>query len=154
MESVNQWWDKWTWKWTNVCPTGLTPWVADSNDLMPCFQEVCLQFPIYALFAIFSSYYFGLHNQTLTRNSTQLRLLYLRVISTILLALIPLTKIYYFAVNNVSLYPADVLITSTKCLTWIVHSCKYQFTYIIISILIRCISFFQVISFHCENLED
>lgn len=113
------------WNWTNFCPTGLTPWLPDANYLTPCFQQICLQLPILLSFAIISSYHFGRQKCLVVRNRTQIRLIYLRVSAVLLLAFLPLVKIYFLISRNAPVYPIDVLVVCTECVTWIVHFGKF-----------------------------
>lgn len=115
--------EDWTfkWNWTEFCPTGIKPFVSDSNDLLPCFQEIVLQLPIYTIFAAISAFYFGSYTNAITRNVTQLRLIHLRVAISIVLALLPVCKIFVFHHTNVQLSAVDVLVVCTECVMWIVH---------------------------------
>lgn len=112
------------WNWTNFCPTGLTPWMPDANYLTPCFQQICLQLPIYLVFAIVSSYHFGRQRLLVARDKTQIRLIYLRIVAVLLLAFLPLIQIYFMINLNADVYPIDVLIVCVECVTWIVHCGK------------------------------
>lgn len=109
------------WNWTDVCPTGLTPWIPDSNDLAPCFQQICFQFPVLVTIAIFSSYHFGRQASLVSRDSTQIAVLYLRVFVALGLAFSPLIKTYMYIDANIDIFPSDILISCTECVTWIVH---------------------------------
>ncbi|XP_055387213.1 ATP-binding cassette sub-family C member 10 [Condylostylus longicornis] len=109
------------WNWSEFCPTGLTPWQNTTNDLLPCFQEIVLQLPIYACFAIVSSFYCGAYAATVARNITQLKLIYSRIIISTILAIIPIAKSLYYVVNQIHLNPAEVLLTCTETIMWAVH---------------------------------
>ncbi|KAL7741129.1 hypothetical protein ACLKA6_018157 [Drosophila palustris] len=115
------------WNWTQFCPTGLKPFANDTNDLLPCFQKTLLQFPVYAIFAVISAYNFGNHAQIVTRNRTQLQLLSLRTVFSIILALLPVSKIFVFHRAGIDLYAVDVLVVSAECIMWVVH-CGYLMT--------------------------
>lgn len=109
------------WNWTYFCPTGLTPWLPDANFLTPCFQQICLQLPVLVLFAIISAFYFGRQEYLVVRNKTQIRLLYIRICAVLLLAFLPLIKIYTMLSRNDDVFPIDVLVVCGECVTWIVH---------------------------------
>ncbi|XP_017480560.1 PREDICTED: multidrug resistance-associated protein 7 [Rhagoletis zephyria] len=109
------------WNWTEFCSTGVRPFAGDSNDLLPCFQEIVLQIPIYAIFATISAYKFGSYTRSVLRDVLQLRLLYLRIGVTIVLAQLPIWKIFVFHHTGVKLYPVDVLVVAAECLMWAVH---------------------------------
>ncbi|KAH8409549.1 hypothetical protein KR222_008401, partial [Zaprionus bogoriensis] len=115
------------WNWTQFCPTGLKPFSNDTNDLLPCFQKTLLQFPVYALFAAISAYNFGNHTLQIARNGTQLQLLALRTALSIVLALLPVAKIFVFHRAGIELYAVDVLVVSAECIMWVVH-CGYLLT--------------------------
>ncbi|EDW64800.1 ATP-binding cassette sub-family C member 10 [Drosophila virilis] len=110
------------WNWTHFCPTGLKPFANDTNDLLPCFQKTLLQLPVYTIFASISAYNFGNQTQQIVRNSLQLQLLALRIVFSIILALLPVSKIFVFHRAGIDLYAVDVLVVSAECIMWIVHS--------------------------------
>lgn len=112
------------WYWTDFCPTGIVPFAADSNDLLPCFQEIALQIPVYTIFAAVSSYNFGCYNRPVIRNATQKRLIYLRIITTLFLAALPVVKIFYFHSTAVDIHAIDVLVVSIEFVMWVLH-CGY-----------------------------
>lgn len=107
--------------WTDVCPTGLKPWIPDSNDLAPCFQQISLQLPTLAWFAIFSAYHFGRQAILVVRNDTQMRVIYLRVFVVLCLAFVPVLKTATQLYRHFEIYPSDILISCVECVAWIVH---------------------------------
>ncbi|EDS42543.1 multidrug resistance-associated protein [Culex quinquefasciatus] len=111
----------WEFSWTDVCPSGLRPWVKDYNDLAPCFQEICLQLPILVLFAVFSSYYYGSHFRLVFRSGTQRKAIRVRVAASIGLGLIPVMKIFYILRTHGKIYPIDVLLSCVQFVAWSVH---------------------------------
>ncbi|KAH8376592.1 hypothetical protein KR093_000185, partial [Drosophila rubida] len=116
------------WNWTQFCPTGLKPFANDTNDLLPCFQKTLLQFPVYSIFAVISAYNFGgNHTQSISRNRRQLQLISLRIVLSIVLALLPVSKIFVFHRAGIDLYAVDVLVVGTECIMWLVH-CGYLLT--------------------------
>ncbi|XP_026844252.1 multidrug resistance-associated protein 7 [Drosophila persimilis] len=115
-------WKSFSWNWTEFCPTGLKPFANDTNDLLPCFQKILLQLPIYYIFAAISAYNFGNQTRQVVRNKTQLRLLSCRTILSIVLALLPVAKIFVFHREGIPLYAVDTLVVAAECIMWVVHS--------------------------------
>uniref|UniRef100_A0A182YGV8 ABC-type xenobiotic transporter n=1 Tax=Anopheles stephensi TaxID=30069 RepID=A0A182YGV8_ANOST len=109
--------------WTDICPTGLRPWVQSNSDLAPCFQELVLQLPILALFATFSSYFYGTHWRTVSRNDTQLRALRVRIFASLGLTIIPALKVLYIFRLHEELYPVDILLACVQLVAWPIHCC-------------------------------
>lgn len=119
------------WNWTYFCPTGLTPWLPNANYLTPCFQQICLQLPILILFAIISSYHFGRQKCLVVRNRTQIRCIYIRILAVLLMAFLPLIKIYFLITRNAPVYAIDLLVVCVECVTWIVHFGNFFFDILI-----------------------
>lgn len=115
-----------SWNWTEFCSTGIKPFAHNSNDLLPCFQEIILQIPIYTIFATISAYNFGYYTRSVLRDELQLRLLYLRIGVAIVLAQLPVWKIFVFHHTGVKLYAVDVLVVATECVMWAVHVGVYK----------------------------
>uniref|UniRef100_A0A1A9WKS6 ABC-type xenobiotic transporter n=1 Tax=Glossina brevipalpis TaxID=37001 RepID=A0A1A9WKS6_9MUSC len=115
-------WINISWDWNQFCVTGLRPFGSESNDLLPCFQEIVLQFPTYSLFAAISAYNFGLYKRCVSRNRTQLRAINIRVLVSLLLALLAVIKLEEFYRLGTKLYDSDILISCTEVLMWLVHS--------------------------------
>lgn len=115
-------WSDFAWNWTQFCPTGLKPFANDTNDLLPCFQEILLQLPVYTIFAAISAYNFGNQSRPVIRNGVQLRMLWLRTFLAIVLALLPVAKVFAFQQAGIELHAADVLVASAECIMWVVHS--------------------------------
>uniref|UniRef100_A0A182QDF7 Multidrug resistance-associated protein 7 n=1 Tax=Anopheles farauti TaxID=69004 RepID=A0A182QDF7_9DIPT len=113
-------WDQF---WMDICPTGLRPWVETNSDLAPCFQELVLQLPILVLFATFSSYYYGTHWRTVSRNETQLRAIRFRIFATLGLTILPAVKVFYIFQLHKQLYPVDVLLACVQLVAWPIHAC-------------------------------
>uniref|UniRef100_A0A182MWB3 ABC-type xenobiotic transporter n=1 Tax=Anopheles culicifacies TaxID=139723 RepID=A0A182MWB3_9DIPT len=113
-------WDQF---WVDICPTGLRPWAQTDNDLAPCFQELVLQLPILALFATFSSYYYGIHWRTVSRNDTQLRAIRYRVWASLFLIIVPAAKVYYIFRMHKEIYPVDILLACVQLIAWSTHCC-------------------------------
>lgn len=114
----------WRWNWSSVCENGLQPF-SDQNsttDLAPCFQQICLQSPVYAILAICSAYYFGLSFRVIDRNRIQRRCIFVRILVTFGLILIPFTKIMdMIAGGKFHIWPADILVATTEFIAWIMH---------------------------------
>lgn len=121
---INIW--SFSWNWTEFCSTGIKPFAKDSNDLLPCFQEITLQIPIYTLFAAVSAYHFGTYTRYVTRNPRQLWAIRWRVFISILLASLPVLKLFEFYRLGVKLYAADILVVCTECVMWVVHCGKFE----------------------------
>lgn len=118
-------WSSFTWNWSEFCVTGLKPFEIGSNDLLPCFQEIVLQIPTYTIFAAISAYNYGSFSRGITRNHTQLLAISFRVVISILLAALPVLKIFQFYHMDVKIYATDVLVVCTECVMWVVHGGKY-----------------------------
>lgn len=122
--SVNFGWN-FSWNWSEFCSTGIKPFASDSNDLLPCFQEIVLQMPVYTLFAAISAYQFGASTRGVTRSRTQLKAIYFRVLLTVILAILPVLKLFHFYRSGFKLYAADILVVCTECVMWMVHGGKW-----------------------------
>jgi len=120
MSSID--WGDFAWNWTQFCPTGLRPFANETNDLLPCFQKILLQLPIYTIFAAISAYNFGNQSRPVIRNGLQLRMLWLRAFLAIVLALLPVAKVFAFHHQGVELFAVDLLVVSAECIMWVVHS--------------------------------
>lgn len=113
---------KFSWNWTDFCSTGIKPFSNDSNDLLPCFQEIILQLPIYTIFAAVSAYHFGIYSRAVTRNRAQLWSINARVFICILLASLPAVKLFEFYRMGVKLNASDILVACAECIMWAVHA--------------------------------
>lgn len=111
-----------TWNWTDFCPTGLTPFAPHTNNFLPCFQEICLQLPVNVIFAVISAYTFGRVEPPVLRDRKQLRLIYLRLIVTVFLALLPIAELMFSFQMQYSISAADILVACSATLMWFVHS--------------------------------
>lgn len=111
------------WNWKTMCGAdGFVPWDSTTKDFGLCFQQLCLQFPIFVLLAIVSSYFFGRPYNWCLRDKTQMRTIFIRCLVTFLLACVPVIKLYTIVKNNkdnVSLI--CILISCAECITWVVH---------------------------------
>ncbi|XP_073826163.1 ATP-binding cassette sub-family C member 10 [Musca autumnalis] len=119
MSSDSNW--NFAWNWSEFCSTGIKPFAPNSNDLLPCFQEIVLQFPVYTIFAAISAYNFGAFSRNVARNHTQLIAINCRVLISLILAALPVLKIFQFYRMGVKLYAADILIVCAECVMWVVH---------------------------------
>lgn len=109
------------WDWKYVCPTGLTPWMPDKNQLSPCFQQICLQFPVLVIFLVVSTFYFANEAILVRRNGTQICLIYLRCLVSFLFALIPFYDLQSKLSNQIRVWPIDILLAGTQLFTWMIH---------------------------------
>uniref|UniRef100_A0A1A9UCX8 Uncharacterized protein n=1 Tax=Glossina austeni TaxID=7395 RepID=A0A1A9UCX8_GLOAU len=105
-----------SWDWNQFCVTGLRPFGSGSNDLLPCFQEIVLQFPAYTLFAAISAYNFGIYNRCVARNRTQLMAINIRAVLSLLLALLAGIKLEEFYRLGSTLYASDILVACSEVL--------------------------------------
>lgn len=109
------------WRWEDFCETGLNI-SSNSSVITPCFQQLHIQLPTYAWFAIFSSYHYGLLSGRIYRNRTQIICLNLRAIFVFLLAFTPVVQmIDRLQQDNQVIWPVDILLTCIQFLSWIVH---------------------------------
>lgn len=116
--------DSWLhWKWTDMCgPSGLTLWSAKNHDIGICFQELCLQVPVFILLAVVSAYYCGRHTRWIVRSRRQLQILELRTVVAVIMAIAPVIKICTaIQLSPGSLQPVDYLLAAVKGVTWLVH---------------------------------
>lgn len=109
------------WNYTVLCPTGLSPWSPNSNDIAPCFQQLFLQIPSTVLFATLSSYHCGRKKHFVLRNSAHLNLINIRILSVVVLGLFPLFKFYYAATNDIHIWPIDILVGCVELVSFFVH---------------------------------
>lgn len=107
------------WNWGEFCESGLNI-SSNTSSIAPCFQQIHIQLPTYAWFAIFSSYHFGKLSNEIYRDRTQLICLNIRAIIVLGLALTPLLQIL-MTMNTVKIWPVDILLTCVQFLAWTVH---------------------------------
>lgn len=111
----------WTWSWSDVCPTGLTPWQAQDKFLSPCFQEICLQIPMLFIFAMTSAYYFGNQTVLIRRNRTQHFLISIRILVSFLIILLHFYTMFEMIITRARIWPVDVLLMGFQIVTWSIH---------------------------------
>lgn len=108
------------WNWEMFCgPGGLIVWLPQTKDLGLCFQEIYLDIPVLFLLALTSAYYVGLKQNFrhhLTRQQS------IRMVSSLLLALLPVVKITKFLVVGDPPLPVDWLCLCVEALTWLIHA--------------------------------
>jgi ATP-binding cassette, subfamily C (CFTR/MRP), member 10 len=110
------------WNWSDVCPDGLKPWASDYKDLSLCFQQICLQIPALVFVSITSGYFYGRYNLIrIRRNTTQSWLILIRLMVTIVLAMLPAIKILFMIRADVYIWPIDVTINCIEFFAWFVH---------------------------------
>ena len=107
------------WDWKQFCESGLNI-STNSSSLAPCFQQLHIQLPTYAWFAIFSSYHYGKLSTEICRNRTQIICLNLRALFSLLLALTPAIQIVK-TLKLVTIWPVDILLTCVQFLSWTIH---------------------------------
>ncbi|XP_021924384.1 multidrug resistance-associated protein 7 isoform X3 [Zootermopsis nevadensis] len=111
------------WNWEDMCgPGGLTLWSVGTHDIGICFQELCLQVPVFILMATISAYYCGRQTHWIVRSRRQLQILGLRAIATVLMAVATVARICTaIALSPGSLQPVDYLLAAVEGVTWLVH---------------------------------
>jgi ATP-binding cassette subfamily C (CFTR/MRP) protein 10 len=111
------------WNWEDMCgPGGLTLWSVGTHDIGICFQELCLQVPVFILMATVSAYYCGRHTHWVARSQRQLQILGLRAIATVLMAVATVARICIaIALSPGFLQPVDYLLAVVEGVTWLVH---------------------------------
>lgn len=124
------------WNWTFICPTGLKPWSTHSKQLAPCFQQIFFQLPTLVLFAVLSSYHFGLRHGPVVRNHIQRRVLYVRLAAVLVIAVYPFFKYYILVTHQLQVWPIDVLVGGTETVAFTVHfgECHLDFITIHLSV--------------------
>lgn len=107
--------------WNYICPTGVSPWLPEKKILNPCFQELCLQLPILILFTIASAYHFGNQTNLIRRNKLQISMIYIRILVSFMLAVLPFYEIFSMIRDNIQIWPIDVLINCVQIFSWMIH---------------------------------
>lgn len=111
------------WNWEDMCgPGGLTLWSVKGHDVGICFQELCLQVPVFMLIATISAYYCGKQTQWIVRSRKQLQVLGLRALATLLMAVAAVGRICTaITLSPSSLQPVDYFLAVVEGVTWFVH---------------------------------
>lgn len=112
------------WKWADMCgPSGLTLWSVKNHDIGICFQELCLQVPVFILMATVSAYYCGIHTHWIVRSQIQSQILGLRTVTTVIMAVATVMKICtVIQLSPGFLQPVDYFLAAVKGVTWLVHA--------------------------------
>lgn len=116
------------WSWTYVCPTGLRPWLPDTKQLAPCFQQLFLQVPILILFAAISAYHSGriANGMLVHRNRVQRITIHIRMLVVLALGVFPVFKYFYILRTGMEYWPIDILVGSIEMIVFAVHLGKPQ----------------------------
>lgn len=122
------------WSWTDVCATGIHPWLPLDGDrnrtvnhqqLAPCFQQLFMQVPVFVLFALLSAYQFGvIGGSRVQRDRVQRLALRLRCSVVLLLVALTAMRAYYWTLpagEDVRPWPADVLVTGVETIAYVAH---------------------------------
>lgn len=111
------------WAWTNICPTGVRPWLPDTKQLAPCFQQLFLQIPVLIIFAILSAYHAGriASGVSVHRNRVQGVALRLRMVAVLSLVAFAAFKFVYAQRVGIELWPIDVLVGCVEMIVFFVH---------------------------------
>lgn len=112
---------KMDWNSTLLCPTGLAPWMPNSDDIAPCFQQLFFQIPTGAIFAILSSYHCGRKTRYVLRNNVQMNMINIRILAVLLLGLFPLFKFYHAVKIDIHIWPIDILVGCVELVSFFVH---------------------------------
>lgn len=111
--------DAFTWNWEEFCETGLNI-TSPTSSITPCFQQLHIQLPTFAWFAVFSSYHYGMLSTEIYRNRTQVICLNLRALLALALAVTPAVQILN-TMKDSKIWPVDILLTCVQFLAWTVH---------------------------------
>lgn len=108
-----------SWDWAKFCETGLNI-SSNTSTLAPCFQQMHIQLPTFAWFAIFNAYHYGMLGPEVYRNRTQITCLNLRALFSLALAVMPVIQLLV-TVGGPTIWPVDILLTCVQFLAWTVH---------------------------------
>lgn len=108
-----------SWDWAKFCETGLNI-SSNASTLAPCFQQMHIQLPTFAWFAIFSAYHYGMLGAEVYRNRTQVVCLNLRAWISLALAVTPVIQLLK-SMDKIEIWPVDILLTCVQVLAWTVH---------------------------------
>lgn len=111
------------WDWTSVCPTGVRPWLPDTKELAPCFQQLFLQIPVLCLFAIVSGYHVGriAVGPRIQRSLVQRVALRVRMMAVLALVGFAVFKYMYAQSIGMTIWLVDVLIGCLEIVVFSVH---------------------------------
>lgn len=111
------------WNWEEMCgPDGLVIWSTTHKDLGICFQELCLKVPVLTLLAAVSAYYCGRQDRWVVRDAATIRVILLRSLIALLLAIEPIIRVCYSIKDApASLRPVDYLLYGVESFAWLVH---------------------------------
>lgn len=114
---------RWHWQWENFCgPEGFKIWSPERHDLGYCFQQICLQIPVFVILAIISSYYFGLRKGFVTRGPVQLISIHIRCLMILVSALLPVLQIYiYLNKTDAHIYSVSYFLFAVEGISWLTH---------------------------------
>lgn len=112
--------DALNWNWDDFCSTGLNI-STNSSSIAPCAQQIYFQLPIFALFAILSSFHYGNLSTEILRNRMQIVCLTLRALISLAMAILPLSKLLILMRNEEHIWPVDILLACVQAIAWTVH---------------------------------
>lgn len=115
--------ERWHWRWVDLCgPGGFKIWSAKRHDLGHCFQQLCLQIPVFAFLACASSYYYGRRVDFVKRGSTQIIAINVRALVVMASALLPLLQIYvYLNKTDTPIQPVSYFLFAVEGIAWFSH---------------------------------
>jgi ATP-binding cassette subfamily C (CFTR/MRP) protein 10 len=112
--------DTLNWKWEEFCLTGLNI-STNTTSIAPCAQQIYFQLPIFALFAVLSSFHYGKLSTEILRNRTQIISLTLRALISLAMAILPLIKLLILMRNGTHIWPVEILLACVQAIAWTVH---------------------------------
>ncbi|XP_072392166.1 ATP-binding cassette sub-family C member 10 [Diabrotica undecimpunctata] len=111
------------WNWSSLCgPEGFQIWSPQRHDFGQCFQQLCFQIPVLSLFAVLSSYYFGLQTGFVSRGRLQRYCIGVRSVVSLLLMFYPILQAYNSIMKNTeNKENAAFLVCAVQAISWCSH---------------------------------
>lgn len=108
---------------TAFCGTeDFTAWDTKKLNFGLCFQKAVIVVPVFALFAVTSSYYIGRQSEWVVRRRKQMAIIHFRIVFTILsLLLAVLQPLLFFYVGHSKLFWVDGLVVGVQTVSWLLH---------------------------------
>lgn len=115
--------ERWHWRWVDLCgPEGFKIWSGKRHDLGHCFQQLCLQIPVFAILACASSYYYGRRTGFVKRGSVQIIAINVRSFLVLISAILPLLQIYVFLnKTDTPIQPVSYFLYAVEGISWFSH---------------------------------
>lgn len=114
---------RWQWRWLDMCgPDGLELWSSKQHDLGLCFQQLCLQIPVFTIFAVASAFFFGSHVNFVLRSKAHLYTINARCACVVLLAILPILQLYAMLENgNDRIENIFYFLLAVESFSWLSH---------------------------------